>query len=122
MDNERGLLEIQTEERLNHAYSVGEVGPGGAYHDYVIRRADNGEVLAEIKYQKGPRKDPSSRHGVLENDLLEIVMDRLSAFQAGEFACTENEEALQHVHAALLALNKRVENRIARGVLGKNEK
>lgn len=113
------LNTIQKKEKLNRVYRDGEPGPGGAYHDYMITMEDKGAV---IQYQKGPRKDPEARHGVLDCDLLEIVRDRLSCFQAGEFACKENQEALEHVEAALHALNKRVEDRIARGVLGENKK
>lgn len=115
----RELKTIQTKEKLNNVFRIGEPGPGGAYHDYAVTVGERGDV---IRFQKGPRKDPEARHGVLDVDLLEIVRDRLTCFQAGEYACSYNQEALEHVEAALHALNQRVEDRIARGVLGKNEK
>lgn len=61
-------------------------------------------------------------HGVLDTDLIEIVRDRLTAFQAGPYACRENACALTHIEEALLWMNKRVEDRITRGVLGTYEK
>lgn len=125
------LITIQKREKLNDIYRIGEPGPGGAYHDYDIHHADpipcpygpHPELaLACIEFQKGPREDPNSRHGVLDSDLLEIVRDRLRAFCAGEMTDPHTARALGHVEAALHHLNQRVEDRIARGVLGTMEK
>ena len=123
------LSTIQKRENLNHVYRVGEPGPGGAYHDYDIHHADpspfpfpftpHPEVaLACMEFQKGPRDDPESRHGVLDTDLLEIVRDRLTAFQLGNMGCKENNMALYHIEEALMWMNRRVEDRIERRVLG----
>ena len=71
-----------------------------------------------IDFQCGPRKEENSQNGVIDSDLLEIVRDRLKSFQAGPFASVYNEEALYHVEEALFFLNKRVEDRIQRNVLG----
>lgn len=60
--------------------------------------------------------------GVLDTDLLEIVRDRLNDFQNGKFATRENAVALTHIEEALLWMNKRVEDRIERNVLGTNNK
>lgn len=125
------LSTIQKRENLNHVYRVGEPGPGGAYHDYDIHHADpspfpfapHPEVaLACIEFQRGPRDDIESRHGVLDSDLLEIVRDRLAAFQAGPMATRENACALTHIEEALMWMNRRVEDRIERNVLGTMEK
>ena len=115
---------IQRRENLNEVYRCGETGPGGAYHDYEILRVDNGlnVYLSHIAFQKGPRKDPNARHGVTDQDLLEIVRDRLLAFSNGEMTDPHTERALSHVEAALFHLNQRIEDRIARGVLGTMEK
>lgn len=117
------LSTIQKRENLNNIYRMGEPGPGGAYHNYDIYESyyspETQEVpMACIEFQKGPRKDPDSRHGVLDSDLLEIVRDRLKCFQAGEFATRENACALTHIEEALMWMNKRVEDRIERQVLG----
>ena len=42
----------------------------------------------------------------------------MQRFQAGPYACRENAEALTHIEEALMWLNKRVEDRAQRGVLG----
>ena len=121
------LTTIQTRENLNDVYRDGVIGPGRAYHEYNVYMAGadvNGdaEPLIVIQFQEGPRKLEHSQHGVLDCDLLEIVRDRLRAFQAGPFACRENACALTHIEEALMWMNRRVEDRIARNVLGTENK
>ena len=120
------LSTIQKRENLNVVYRNEEVGPGNGYHDYtVMKETADGmikEILLEIPFQKGPRNEETSRHGVLDSDLLEVVRDRLKAFQAGPYATRENACALTHIEEALLWMNKRVEDRIERQVLGTMEK
>lgn len=125
------LSTIQKREKLNDIYAVDEKGPGGANHKYII--AKHGEtswangnndtgVLAEIQFQKGARNLNGSMPGVIDTDLLEVVKDRLQAFQAGSFNSKYNAVALGHVEEALMWLNRRVEDRIERNVLGTNNK
>lgn len=127
----RKLSTIQKREKLNDVYAADEIGPGGANHRYIICK--EGEtcwcdgsnfigVVAEILLQRGPRKDKNSQHGVIDSDLLEIVRDRLKSFQEGPFATRENACALTHIEEALMWLNRRVEDRIERNVLGTNNK
>lgn len=121
---DRKLSTIQKRNNLNSIYRCGDVGPGGAYHDYCVALDDSSPWLdiadteVYIQFQKGARKDGHARHGILDNDLLEIVRDRLRCFQHGEFACHENEMALIHVEEALMWMNKRAEDRAERNVLG----
>lgn len=115
------LSTIQKRENLNNVVALGDKGPGGAYHEYAISSnvpGDGLDRIAVIKFQKGPRKDPESRRGVIDTDLLEIVRDRLKSFQTGEFATRENAIALTHIEEALMWMNRRVEDRIERDVLG----
>lgn len=120
----RKLSTIQKREKLNEVYAIDEIGPGGANHKYhicMIDAEDKNIILdlpIEINLQKGPRKEEGSQHGVIDSDLLEIVRDRLIAFQAGAFASEYNAKALEHVEEALMWLNRRVEDRIERDVLG----
>ena len=129
------LTTIQKRENLNEVYRIGDPGPGGAYHSYEIYRADgptpethpgycatNMVQIACIDFQKGPRKAQDSFTGVCDQDLLEIVRDRLRAFQAGPMPCNETARALMYVEQALIQLNMRIEDRIERGVLGTMEK
>lgn len=99
------LSTIQKRHNLNEVWRVGEPGPGGAYHQYAIYHGldpERDETRTDIKFQKGPRDLDTSIGGVLDVDLLEIVRDRLSAFQKGEFATRENACALTHIEEALM--------------------
>lgn len=117
------LSTIQKRNNLNEVYRGGDPGPGGAHHDYRIIYQDEAVVhIFDVKFQKGPRKDPNARHGVLDGDLLEIVRDRLRCFQEGDYATRENAMALQHVEEALLWMAKRADDRAERQVLGTMEK
>lgn len=121
------LSTIQKREKLNDVYAMDEKGPGGANHRYVICK--HGEtnwtcgnnsigVYDDIRFQNGPRSDEDSIHGVCDQDLLEIVKHRLQCFQNGPFATEYNSRALEHLEIALMYLNRRVEDRIERNVLG----
>ncbi|MBA4507944.1 ABC transporter ATPase [Clostridium sporogenes] len=119
------LNTIQKREKLNEVYALDDKGSGGANHIYMICKKDEeilDSVLADIQFQKGPRKEDSSSNGVLDTDLLEIVRYRLQGFQEGPYSSRENACALTHIEEALMWLNRRVEDRIERNVLGTNNK
>jgi hypothetical protein len=120
------LSTIQKREKLNEVYVADEKGNGGAHHEYLIE-VPQGYMSHLVKgvniiFQNGARKLADSTHGVLDTDLLEIVRHRLQCFQQGEFSTRENAIALTHIEEALLWMNKRVEDRIERNVLGTNNK
>lgn len=114
------LNTIQKREKLNEVYTEGERGNGGAYHTYDIKWKYKGEYSGtqSISFQSGARHSMCSVNGVLDSDLLEIVRHRLQCFQGGEYATRENQMALNHIEEALMWLNRRVEDRIERDVLG----
>lgn len=115
------LSTIQKRENLNEVHVIGDAGPGGGYHHYIVYHGldnERDETKTEIKFQKGTRIEDSSVGGVIDTDLLEIVRHRLQCFQKGDFATRENAIALTHIEEALLWMNKRVEDRIERNVLG----
>ena len=120
------LSTIQKRENLNVIHAADEKGNGGANHIYVISQIleypEAGEALAVIRFQNGARKLPDSIHGVIDTDLLEIARHRLQSFQQGPFSCGENAVALAHIEEALMWMNRRVEDRIERNVLGTNNK
>lgn len=115
------LSTIQKRENLNTVFVTDEKGNGGAHHKYLIDLQD-GNKQVSIDFQDGARKLPDSTHGVLDTDLLEICRHRLQCFQEGPFASRENAIALTHIEEALMWLNRRVEDRIERNVLGTNNK
>ncbi len=115
------LNTIQKRNNLNFVEVLGEKGPGGAYYDYQVICGYTGKGVL-IQFQKGPRKEFDSNPGVLDTDLLEICRHRLQCFQQGKYATRENAIALTHIEEALLWMNKRVEDRSERGVLGTTDK
>ena len=119
------LSTIQKRENLNEVHNIGDIGLGGAYHHYIIYHGldnERDETKTEIKFQKGPRNEDNSIGGVLDTDLLEVVRHRLQCFQAGPFSTEYNAKALEHIELALMYMNRRVEDRIERNVLGTNNK
>jgi len=121
----RELKTIQKREKLNVVIAVDEKGNGGANHNYVIEwdRYNNGYISTQaIKFQNGARKEEGSERGVIDSDLLEIVLDRMKSFQEGPFKSRENAIVITKLEEALMWMNRRVEDRIERNVLGKNEK
>lgn len=76
-----------------------------------------------VTFQDGPRgKDDNGvlhpANGAFVEDLLAAAMQRLAFFQNSKFACAENAEAIEHIHAAISALERRSSARRSRGVLG----
>jgi hypothetical protein len=91
-------------------------GPGGASHEY---RAYVGDLeVARVKFQKGPRHEPGSTPGILDGVLLAIVVDRMRAFDAGEYRCRENALVRTKAEEALHWLKHRADERARRKVLG----
>lgn len=130
-------MRIQKQDNLNDVFIIDEEpGNGGAYHNYLIVKQgsatqdkeagtvllDPNDILLQVSFQNGARKEANSTHGVLEGDLLEIVRNRLQCFQKGPFATEDNANALRHIEEALMWLNKRQADRKERGVLGTNNK
>lgn len=114
---------IQKSDNLNFIEYEDVQGPGNGRHLYVIKSGKNPDKkLCELQFQNGARNEANSIPGILDQDLLEIVRHRLQCFQKGEFATRENACALTHIEEALMWMNKRKEDRKARGVLGKHEK
>ena len=100
----RELNTIQKVEKLNTVVALDDKGPGNANHEYLIKSKDDDTTYADIKFQKGPRKDSSSVHGVLDTDLLEIVRDRLIGFQSGDFATDDNAATAPLMSRAFIGL------------------
>lgn len=110
---------------LNEALDIyvrDEPGQGNACHKYGIEWTYNDQIsVVEIDFQNGPIKE-FGVNGVSNEAILAIVIDRLRGFQGGEFSTKENAVALTHVETAMLWLQKRTRDRIARGVEGTNVK
>jgi hypothetical protein len=102
-------------------------GHGGAHHRYEIQGLDtrkNPSAFSDdptgrlaIIFQNGTVPTVGT-NGVTHEALLAIIIDRLACFQAGEYACSENAVALEHLRCAQLALQNRTRKRLERGVEG----
>lgn len=99
-------------------------GNGGANHNYIIcAKADTlvpGRNLGTIMFQDGPIKE-TGVNGIMNEDLLEILIHRMECFQAGPYVCRENALALTKLQEALMWLEKRTSDREARKVEGTHE-
>jgi hypothetical protein len=92
----------------------------GANHAYLITSSackTEDAVLGAIYFQKGPIKE-NGINGVMNEDLIAVVIDRLEGFQTTDFKCRENAIAITKLEEALLWLRKRTMDREARGVEG----
>ena len=121
------LITIQKRGKLNRVFVIDEEHPvNKGYHSYRIdieSKNESGDVHQSIPihFQNGPRKEEGSIQGILDTDLLEIVLHRLKSFQNGPFATRENAIAITKIEECLLWMNKRVEDRIEAGTLGTNK-
>ena len=78
----------------------------------------------DIEWQNGPLgvgADRKAPNGAFVEDVLRAVIGRIEFYQTAsnrKFACRENAIALTHLETALLWLEKRTDDREARGVEG----
>jgi hypothetical protein len=123
-----------TDHKLNglndelHISVVDAPGSGGASHVYSIAYGFNpgtdaggSQEKCRIEFQNGPIQE-FGVNGITQEALLAVVIDRLRSFQAGAYACRENAVALTKCEEALMWLQKRTKDRIARGVEGTSTK
>ena len=91
-----------------------------APHRYKVCTVDTTKAiqeLIEVKFQEGPIKE-AGVNGVMNEDLINMVIDRLEHYQGSEFECEENAQAITHLSEALAALGLRTLRREERGVEG----
>lgn len=115
----------------NLTITVGdEPGAGNANHKYVITGFDTGSNVSAdhdeiaqsltILFQNGVIPEVGN-NGVTPEVLLAICAHRLQGFQAGPFPSPYNEEALDHINLALVALKSRTKQRVAKGIEGTHQ-
>lgn len=104
---------------------VDEPGQGNANHLYhieeVVKDGEPAKMLGVVSFQNGPIKE-FGVNGVMNEDLIAIVIDRMRCFQSGDYACRDNAIALTKLEEALMWLRHRTDEREARGVEGTNKK
>lgn len=75
-------------------------------HIFEVRRTYDDALVAKVNFHSGPF-GVDTINGLLNEDLLAMLIDRLESFQKSKLKCKENENALQHLNEALLWLNLR---------------
>lgn len=90
-----------------------------APHNFTVLA--NNQPICEIHFQEGPIKEYGV-NGVMNEDLIAMVITRLEHFQKSPFSCRENALALTKLEETLLWLRKRTMGREKRGVEGKSVK
>lgn len=98
------------------------LGPGGAPHRYEVSfgrqpRPENQRTVVTLDFQNGAIAEVGT-NGITHEALLAVLIDRLEHFQAGPYACEENETALLSLYNARGALNARTGRRVAAGMEG----
>lgn len=116
-NNSRVMIPIDTSHKYTDVHSTDYIGPGNAHHVYVISRKEDGAQLQGIEFQNGPIKE-AGVNGVMDENLIAIVIDRLEGFQSGPYACQENADAKACLEAGLQHLQLRTARREARDVEG----
>ena len=128
---------------LNEALKIlvlDQPGQGGANHRYHIttvaypppvgrgmspadlqKAQDMMRAVTEIHFQEGPIGEVGV-NGISIEALLTICEDRLVGFQSGQYACRDNAVALTKIQEAMMWLQKRTRDRVARGVEGTSAK
>ena len=88
-----------------------------APHNFEVRRVEDDALVCKIHFQEGPVHE-CGINGVNNEDLINMVAERLECFQRSPYACRENEIAITKLEEALLWLHKRTEGRVQRGIEG----
>lgn len=88
-----------------------------APHTFVVLSSEESKPLGGIHFQEGPIKE-SGVNGVMNEDLIAMVICRLEHFNQSDFRCRENSMAITKLEEALLWLRKRTVSREQRGVEG----
>lgn len=105
---------------LNEALEIkvlDEPGQGNACHRYVIYVPNDASIVCNIGFQDGPIQE-AGVNGISNEALLAVVEHRLQGFQSGKYVCRENAVALMKLQEAMMWLQKRTRDRVARGVEG----
>lgn len=122
MSGDRQLYPVVVDKshKYTNVYASEYVGPGNAHHNYDIVHKEEGKpdrFLATLNFQDGPIKE-AGINGVMDENLIAIVIDRLRGFQSGAYSSRYNAIALTKLEESLMWLQQRTRDREARGVEG----
>ena len=118
--NEQLTIEVLDEPGAggaNHLYNVRGFNSASNPSDPFVARYGEPAKHSTVLFQNGPIGEVGV-NGVTHEALLAILEDRLTAFQAGHFACEENKQALAYIRAAQHCLKMRTVRRVVAGTEG----
>jgi hypothetical protein len=95
-------------------------------HTYEVQNFENANTTQTIQFiHKEPTSIPGElktiSDGTTNESLLAVLIDRMN-FLNGKFPCRENAIAITNLEQALMWLEKRTRDRVARGVEGTHQK
>jgi hypothetical protein len=96
-------------------------------HKYIANNFENPSNGQTIQFiEKQPKEEGSTElitvnDGTTNEELLVVLLNRLN-YLNGKFPCRENSIAITKLDEALLWLNKRTADRVARNIKGTNNK
>ena len=108
---------VDISHKYTDVFTDGYRGPGEAHHHYEVRPKNSSVVMMRFGFQDGPIKE-SGVNGIMDENLLAIVINRLQGFQSGKYACRPNAIALTKLEEALMWLKERTRDREVRKVEG----
>ncbi len=97
-------------------------------HRYILENFEkdskDGQILQFI--QKEPKEEGSTElvtinNGTTNEEVLEVLINRMQYLQS-KFPCRENSIVITNLEESLMWLNKRTQDRLKRGVEGKQIK
>ncbi len=108
--------DLITRKYTSVIYTGGKNNEKAPTNFIVLKSEDNSELM-KIKFQDGAIKE-NGVNGVMNEDVIAMVITRLAYFQTTDFKCRENACAITKLEEALMWLRKRTVGREKRGVEG----
>jgi len=108
--------DLRSSDNAHHKYKV-------IVKPFIQCRSENDGVdespveICELNFQNGGLREVGA-NGITEQALIAVVLDRLRSFNDGQFRCRENSVAITKFEEGLMWLEKRANDRAARGVEG----
>ena len=114
-------MELVNHEKFTHSYTDvycenKEYRKFNAPHHFYVKDK-NGNTVCAVDFQEGPIKE-NGVNGCSNEDLVLMIITRLESFQNSDYACEENQKAIDYFMKGIDALRERTNKRISRGVEG----
>lgn len=116
-EQSRPRVPVDETHKYTNVLATDYIGKGNAHHHYLITKKDSGNIMLCIDFQDGAIGE-SGVNGIMDENLIAIVIDRLRGFQSGDYKTRENAIALTKLEEALMWLKERTRLRESRGVEG----